>query len=172
MASSTVGSGISSISMSMGNSSDTRRKISLFENSEREKSEREERDRKRAIFARKLSKFGQSFEQQTADGGGSRELVCSKVKLFSEATGSEERRRESERRKSEFQQKRSTFSGDHSVEVSNKISTRKVSEKVLAFAGSGFERGQLEADRVRRRQEEEERLRLEAFKAKRGVYSN
>jgi hypothetical protein len=38
------------------NPSETRRKISLFENSEKEKSEREEKDRKRAIFARKLSK--------------------------------------------------------------------------------------------------------------------
>jgi hypothetical protein len=38
------------------NASETRRKISLFENSEKEKSEKEEKDRKRAIFARKLSK--------------------------------------------------------------------------------------------------------------------
>jgi hypothetical protein len=38
------------------NASETRRKISLFENSEKEKFEKEEKDRKRAIFARKLSK--------------------------------------------------------------------------------------------------------------------
>jgi hypothetical protein len=35
----------------------------LFENSEKDRLDKEEKERKRAIFARKLSKFGESVEQ-------------------------------------------------------------------------------------------------------------
>ncbi len=69
--------------------SDTKRKISLFENSEKEKSEKEEKDRKRALFARKLSKFGESseFDVPTKNHSNNNNVVGAKVKLFTEVPG-------------------------------------------------------------------------------------
>jgi hypothetical protein len=68
--------------------SDTKRKISLFENSEKEKSEKEEKDRKRALFARKLSKFGESSEFDVpTKNHNNNNVVGAKVKLFTEVPG-------------------------------------------------------------------------------------
>ena len=69
--------------------SETKRKISMFENSEKEKAEKEAKDRKKAIFARKLSKFGESIDENTANNNNNNNNeVLSKVKMFAEAPGS------------------------------------------------------------------------------------
>jgi hypothetical protein len=67
--------------------SDTKRKISLFENSEKEKIEKEARDRKKALFARKLSKFGESVDENSANNNNNNNEVLAKVKMFAEAPG-------------------------------------------------------------------------------------
>ena len=156
--------------------SDTQRKISLFENTEREKAEKEERDRKRALFARKLSKFGENVDLNGGVGVG-KESVGAKVKMFTEAPGSEERRKEAERRKSEFRRKLSAFSGekfDDDVDVRTSVgvvTTRRVSETARIFSGAGNGEDPEEAER--QRCQEEERLRkVEQFRAKREIFSN
>jgi hypothetical protein len=75
--------------------SETKRKISHFENSEKEKAEKEARDRKKALFARKLSKFGESVDEvSNKHNNNNNGEVGAKVKLFTEAPGAEERQRE------------------------------------------------------------------------------
>ena len=76
--------------------SETKRKISHFENSEKEKAEKEARDRKKALFARKLSKFGESVDEVSNKNNNNNNNgeVGAKVKLFTEAPGAEERQRE------------------------------------------------------------------------------
>ena len=69
--------------------SETKRKISMFENSEKEKAEKEAKDRKKALFARKLSKFGESVDENPAyNNNNNNNEVLAKVKMFAEAPGS------------------------------------------------------------------------------------
>ena len=155
--------------------SETQRKISLFENTEREKAEKEERDRKRALFARKLSKFGENAELNGDNNVNvGKETVGAKVKMFTEAPGSEERRKEAERRRSEFRRKLSAFSGekadDDEGQTTAVVSTRRVSETARIFSGAGNGEDPDEAERQRCHEEDRQR-KAEQFRAKREIFS-
>ena len=94
--------------------------------------EREEKERKRAMFERKLSKFSVGSEEGGCNGSHGHPPLVKKLshvdkmaKKFSYERKSEEEEREIRRRREEFERKRSGFMSDTDDSTSRKTSAEE-----------------------------------------------
>lgn len=156
-------------------------KIHQFENGEREKVEREEKERKKALFERKLSKFDKPDPPTT---NGNHPPLVKKLshvdkmaKKFSYERKSEEEEREIRKRRDEFERKRSGFmseDGETSRKCSEEAaeeSRNRLSKMKLMFEDRDAALAAAEAEKdLKRRQEEEAENRRKEFEAKSSVF--
>ena len=91
--------------------------IYKFEHGERLKAEREAKERKRALFAKKMAKFGEGVEEQP----NSNSAVNQKAKMFVDIANKDPEKEKAEReRKLEFEKKKLGFQ-EGSVPCNNNI---------------------------------------------------
>lgn len=156
-------------------------KIHQFENGEREKIEREEKERKKALFDKKMSKFD---KPDTANNNGSGIPVVKKVsnvqkvaEKFSKEPNSEEVERELLHRREDFDQKCSRFMAEDgdaswkSPEEKEDESRNRLAEMRLMFEDKEAALAKAEEEETQKRlQEEEAEQRRKDFEAKSSLF--
>ena len=131
-------------------------KIHQFEHAEREKVQKEEKDRKKAIFQRKLSKFTPPPPEEKPRTPSE---VSKLAQKFAELNESEEVQREKARRKEEFERKRSGFSSGSPEQLQQpdeEEGKNRLQKMRLMFEDRDAALAQAEDEMLRKRQEEEE----------------
>jgi len=157
-------------------------KIHQFENGEREKAEKEEKERKRALFEKKLSKFDKQPETASSHPPLVKKLshVDKMTKKFSYERKSEQEEREIQKRREEFERKRSGFMSEDGECTSRKSSeddggaeeTRgRLSKMRLMFEDRDAALAAAEAEaEAKRKQDEEAQARRQEFEAKSSMF--